>query len=196
MKRYNKKGATSILIIFMMIVLVTIGAFTIVSSNLNYSFSKKVSNWNKDYYALEKNAEYFLQELDNNLIMAKNDAIKNISESDIDKKHIKTKLNEYYSENVVNNLNALRLAYPNLDVKFDENSDLLVDVILQLEDQNFYMNLLLNVNTDVFTNNKLDKNIIEVKNDDADRFEILKRNQWQYKDTENKENQLWDGNIE
>lgn len=196
MKRYNKKGATSILIIFMMIVLVTIGAFTIVSSNLNYSFSKKVSNWNKDYYALEKKAEYFLQELDNNLIMAKNNAIKNISESDIDKKHIKTKLNEYYSENVVNNLNALRLAYPNLDVKFDENSDLLVDVILQLEDQNFYMNLLLNVNTDVFTNNKLDKNIIEVKNDDTDRFEILKRNQWQYKDNQNKENQLWDGNIE
>ena len=68
----NKKGATSILIIFMLIVMVTLGSFAIVSANTNYRFSTVVTDRNRKFYGLEKKSEEFLMELDNIIVESQN----------------------------------------------------------------------------------------------------------------------------
>jgi len=54
----------------MMLVLVTLGAFTITSARVNYNFSVKALEFNKMYYALEDKAEYFVRAVDGILINA------------------------------------------------------------------------------------------------------------------------------
>jgi len=47
-----------------MLVLVTLGAFAIVSARVNYTFSVKALEWNQMYYALEDKAERYVMEVD------------------------------------------------------------------------------------------------------------------------------------
>ncbi|MDR3239370.1 MAG: hypothetical protein LBT44_04725 [Clostridiales bacterium] len=52
------------LVIFMMIVLVTLGTFAISSAHVNYQFSEKALEWNKAYYDCDAQAERFLADYD------------------------------------------------------------------------------------------------------------------------------------
>lgn len=70
----NEKGATSILIIFMMIVLVTLGTFSITSANVNVKFGKKTVNLNKVFYELDTKGEKYLSDIDYALAKAESDA--------------------------------------------------------------------------------------------------------------------------
>ena len=60
----SKGGAVSIQVVFLMLVLVTMGAFAIVSARVNYNFSLKALEWNRMYYALEDMAEQFVMFVD------------------------------------------------------------------------------------------------------------------------------------
>lgn len=70
----NENGATSILIIFMMIVLVTLGTFCITSANVNVRFGKKTINLNKVFYGLDTKGEKYLSDIDYALAKAESDA--------------------------------------------------------------------------------------------------------------------------
>ena len=63
-KLNSKSGAVSVQAIFMMLVMVTLGAFAITSARVNYTFSMKALNWNRMYYALEDQAERYVKEVD------------------------------------------------------------------------------------------------------------------------------------
>jgi len=71
----GERGATSVLVIFMMIVLVTLGAFAITSANVNYKFSARARDWTRSYYTLEDSGETFAKDFDLCLAAAENDAI-------------------------------------------------------------------------------------------------------------------------
>jgi len=71
----NEDGATSVLIIFMMIVLVTLGVFAITSADVNVKFSRKAAGWSEKYYALESLGERYVSEIDYALAKAEADAI-------------------------------------------------------------------------------------------------------------------------
>lgn len=49
----KRKGISTIVVVFMVIILVTFGLSTMLSSNLNYKLSEKSSNWSKNYYELD-----------------------------------------------------------------------------------------------------------------------------------------------
>ena len=66
----NEDGATSVLVIFMMIVLVTLGAFAITSARVNYRFSLKARDWNNSFYALDSQAENYVKSIDKALLSA------------------------------------------------------------------------------------------------------------------------------
>jgi len=66
----NEEGATSVLIIFMMIVLVTLGAFAITSANVNIKFSNKAVSWHDKYYILDSAGEQYSMQLDYALALA------------------------------------------------------------------------------------------------------------------------------
>jgi hypothetical protein len=62
----NKKdaGAASVLVVFMMLVLVTLGAFAIAAANANYKLSQRALNWNAMYYDLDAAGEEYLAKID------------------------------------------------------------------------------------------------------------------------------------
>ena len=66
----KNSGAVSVLAIFMMLVLVTLGAFAITSARVNYIFSVRALEWNQMYYALEGQAERYIRDIDHLLIEA------------------------------------------------------------------------------------------------------------------------------
>jgi hypothetical protein len=70
-----RKGSSSILILFMMILLIVLGTFTFSSSNINYRFSRKASDWTKNYYSLDYMAETYIMKVDRKLIIAEQKAI-------------------------------------------------------------------------------------------------------------------------
>lgn len=74
-KTKKREGASTVLVLFMIVVLVTLGFFTIVSASLNYRLSLKASQWNKDYYALDKEGEALSAKIDDALYNAEQTAV-------------------------------------------------------------------------------------------------------------------------
>ena len=66
----NQRGATSVLVIFMMLVLVTLGAFAITSAHANYRLSQRALLWKTMYYRLDALGEEYLSLIDSRLAKA------------------------------------------------------------------------------------------------------------------------------
>ena len=99
-------GAVSIQVVFMMLVLVTLGAFAIVSARVNYNFSVKALEWNRMYYALEDKAERFVMAVDGLLKNAGDTA--NRTGGEYTAEYVKAALDE---------LSALIILYPGAAVQ-------------------------------------------------------------------------------
>ncbi len=69
-KLNNEDGASSVLVVFMMIILVTLGAFSLVSSNVNIGMAKKAVSSNKVFYNLDAYGEQFICDVDYALAQA------------------------------------------------------------------------------------------------------------------------------
>ncbi|MCD6321710.1 MAG: hypothetical protein J7L77_01670 [Clostridiales bacterium] len=77
---FNKKGASSVLIILMMIVLIVFGLAALTTSLATMRLGDKSNDWTGEYYELEASAEEFLFNLDGFLIQAELNAISYIEE--------------------------------------------------------------------------------------------------------------------
>jgi len=100
----NEKGATSVLVIFMLVILITLGSFAITAAAANIRLSGKTVTWNNTYYLLDGEAEIFLSKLDRLLYNAENEAIQKsgtskemfaVSYNDIVKANISSLSDEY-----------------------------------------------------------------------------------------------------
>ena len=60
----DQSGATSVLVIFMLLVLVTLGAYSISSANVNYTFSRRALEWKEAFYDCDAKAEEFIMDAD------------------------------------------------------------------------------------------------------------------------------------
>lgn len=69
-KIWSQAGATSVLVVLMMSVLVTLGAFAISAAHANYVLGRKSLSWNVSYYKVEAMAEQFLRDVDGQLLLA------------------------------------------------------------------------------------------------------------------------------
>jgi len=119
----KNSGAVSVQAVFMMLVLVTLGAFAITSARVNYVFSMKALEWNRMYYALEDKAERFVKEVDSALISS--GGAENASEA-LDGLTIK-----YPESAVVIKEDGL---YAEIDLKSDDNEDANLRVALKIND--------------------------------------------------------------
>jgi hypothetical protein len=61
------RGAASVLVIFFMLVLVTMGIFAIASSNANYRLSQRALSWHTMYYELDARGEEYVALIDREL---------------------------------------------------------------------------------------------------------------------------------
>ncbi|MCL2565993.1 MAG: hypothetical protein FWE24_09335 [Defluviitaleaceae bacterium] len=66
----DEKGSTSILIVLMMIVLVSIGYFTIAAANANARLGSAALEWNRNFYYLDGQGERFVAYVDALLLEA------------------------------------------------------------------------------------------------------------------------------
>ncbi|MDR1000133.1 MAG: hypothetical protein LBL96_04955 [Clostridiales bacterium] len=72
---YDERGATSVLMLLMMITLVTLGTYSISSSQVNYVFCSKALEWNRRYLEADSKGEQFLQRLNQALAEAERKTI-------------------------------------------------------------------------------------------------------------------------
>ena len=77
---FNKKGASSVLVILMMVVLIVFGLAALTTSMAAMRLGDKSNDWTGEYYELEAKAEEFLFEIDGLLVQAELDAISYIEE--------------------------------------------------------------------------------------------------------------------
>ena len=78
----NNRGAASVLIVFLMLVLVTLGTFAIVSSNANWRLNQRSLAWNAMYYAMDADAETLLAKIDRVLLQAETKAVNYLLQND------------------------------------------------------------------------------------------------------------------
>ena len=71
----NEDGATSVLVLLMMIVLVALGSFAIVSASSSIKLSNTSISWNTTYYNLDAQGEEYLSKLDNILYQAEQSSV-------------------------------------------------------------------------------------------------------------------------
>jgi|GEM_PF-917615 len=75
-KLKEQEGAASVMVVLMMIVLATLGAFAVISAQVNYKLSNRVLESNQVYYELDSRGEDFLAVVDSALALAESEVNK------------------------------------------------------------------------------------------------------------------------
>lgn len=198
----KRKGASTVLVMFMVIVLVIFGLFTIVSANVNYKLSKKSSTWNSSYYLLDKKAEEQLATVDKILFYAEHDAVKFTIdkcvtyEGELDEVALYTLMNDRYKSNVLEKLNELALS--NADFSVDKQSDWTTDnenavqsndntndnILFSMnikddEDENLQIQVVIEVKDILYEINNINDEFVCEKIFDEQRYDIKQWKQHQ-----------------
>ena len=176
----NEKGATSVFVIFMMLVLVTFGTFSIVAVKADIKFGKKAMDWNRRYYEIDSMGEEFICKVD----MALHDAEEEVAGGDYS--------DGDYFEAAYSSLVDLRETYRGLSVMSVMEDGVYTDLIGEIElkgetDENF--NLIIRFNIIPLN--------ITADGDDIDigrkRFEVTEWRQQQVTRKYNGDVELWPG---
>lgn len=81
----DERGAASVLVIVMVIVLVALGNAALTSTNANRQLSSIALDWNKMYYELDNEAESYIMDVDIRLGQAENRAVRYILDADYER---------------------------------------------------------------------------------------------------------------
>ncbi len=156
----KRKGASTILVLFMVIVLITLGLFTIVSANVNYKLSQKSDGWSSTYYDLVKVCEFNLGKVEEILLLSEQEAVKKTIETYSAERDESVEttivdpyefMNNIYKSIAVEKLSELAAAnnFSTLDVSYDnfENIDNLeyAMVIKSEYDEDYEIQVVLEV---------------------------------------------------
>jgi hypothetical protein len=203
----SEEGSASVLVIFMMIVLVTLGAYSRLSAHVNYSFSQKALAWNKNFYSCDLMAEEFLKDLDLALSKAEketgiyvtsrefeNDGFGTVSaelQDEIRQRGLtKESMNLLYKQRAYGALEKLQVKYPSMAI-----SDGLEEVAINFsldEEKNANIRAKILIEPLIFDISEKDGIVRAVKNPSAKRCRIEKWEQWQ-EAQEDSPQELWDG---
>ena len=119
----DESGAASVLVIFMMLVLVTLGAYSISSANVNYAFSSRALGWKDAYYDCDSRAEMFLMDADAALAKAEKETVEAITlrNAHISEEDAGQSTGTLYNQNVLKEISLLSDKY-NVEIKEDDLS--------------------------------------------------------------------------
>jgi hypothetical protein len=194
----SESGATSVLVVFMMTVLVTIGAYSIVSAHVNYSFSQRAIAWNKDYYSCDYLAEGFLKDLDLELAEAERRTADlaisgGLSMDGMSAGEAYEALDEIYKGFVRSGVEKLKDDYPGLEHQEEERE---ISINFSLGDgANGNLRARIRVAPLAFGVSAENGVVTATKNSRAKRCQILKWEQWQEAQGEAPQ-ELWDGSVD
>lgn len=181
----KRKGASSILVLFMVVVLITLGLFTIVSANINFRLSKKSVTWNQTYYELDSFCEEKLGLIDKALFEAEQEAVKKISENleQYTKENVYEELNNEYKKISENKLKNLE--FNNSEVTIATFEDTTIDYLefgfveKSLSDENYQINVQLKIKDILYDTNINGGNFELKKIYNENRYDIIKWKQYQ-----------------
>lgn len=164
----NEDGATGVLVIFMLIVLVTLGAFAISSAAVNIRFAQRSIDWQDEYYTLNGQGETFLAKIDSALADA------SIGNADV------------YMQTAFANLQELADDYPEAFILPYENDGNIDEIYIELnlvseESSNYNLLICLSV--------------LPENRENAPRYTITSWKQWQEAQEEEQTQELWQGII-
>ncbi len=124
-KNKKRKGASSVIVLFTIVILITFSFFTIVSANADYRKSLEASEWNNSYYELDSYGESVVAEIDDVLYHAEQDAVHYILTSEFQQKnsktisqHIHLVNKKIYNNNVNNVYDVLNNTYKSLALEY------------------------------------------------------------------------------
>ncbi len=168
----KRKGASSILILYSVVILAVLGLFTVMSASLNYNQSVSQSNWNKNYYELDSYAESVVAEIDDALFSAEQKSVRYVMSNEytfnnsitipqevhnINKKLYKGNvkntyavLDNTYKYLAINNLTAITEAYGGTVVPiYNEDGSVFSlyykNVFVSARDSRYKLNVQLNI---------------------------------------------------
>ena len=196
----DESGASSVLIIFMMLVLVTLGAYSISSARINYVFSRKSLEWNKNYYECDLEAERFLMVLDKALADSewvtvegafgrRTDGVNTLN--NINSENAEDELNRLFESNVVEKLQAMAEQYSNMEVQDDGSV-----VYMTISKDNSAIDLKIAVLPFRYTYETADDRVRAVLDDSLKRYSVLEWRQRQITVDDDQYRTLWDGVVE
>jgi len=221
----NEDGATSVLIIFMMIVLVTLGAFAITSANVNIKFSNKAAAWSEKYYLLDSVGEQYAGEIDYALARAEAKAAEYIHAAGYTKTSydgvtadaqreiaalwkdegamhtIENIFNRVYMDWAYEEISTLNALYPETEIQLTKAglviNDMSVEVNLGVDENTDYqLCVKLAVRVPSYNFRSEANGISMAKDFDATRYVVADWYQWQVpKEYTSPYEDVWDGVI-
>ena len=220
----NEEGATSVLIIFMMIVLVTLGAFAITSANVNIKFSNKAVDWHEKYYVLDSAGEQYAMMLDYALAAAEVASVEYIHDqgytapdyegiSDSVQAELAalwkdggntTALNvifaRLYMEKAYAEISAMSEKFPNSEIRTTRAGDVITNLEVEVnlgvdENTDYQLCIRLEVQPPAYTFSIQNAGIRARKNFDGARFVVADWYQWQLPKEYVNLQDVWDGSI-
>lgn len=134
LKQNNKKrsGASSVLILFTVVILITLGLFTIVSASLNYKLSVESSQWNEFYYELDSVGESLVAKIDDVLYSAEQKAVYYVLTSEYKSQYARTISQEIHDINLSVYNNDINNTY---DVMNNTYKSLVIEYLKDIEDE-------------------------------------------------------------
>jgi len=195
----DESGASSVLIIFMMLVLVTLGAYSISSARINYVFSRKSLEWNQNYYECDLEAERFLMVLDRALAESEWETVEGAvgnrntganTINGISQENAGDVLNRLYKTNVVEKLLAISVQYADMKVQTEGPV-----VSMTILNDNSAIDLKIAVLPFRYTYESVENSVKGVL-DDMKRYSVLEWRQRQITADDDLLRPLWDGVVE
>ncbi len=120
----KRSGASSVLILITVVILITLGFFTVISASVNYSQSIKSNKWTRSYYELDSSGEALTAKIDDELFAAEQQAVHYVLTSEYlhnDSKFIPPSIHEInktvYNNDINNVYKVLNNTYKSLAVQ-------------------------------------------------------------------------------
>ena len=205
----EERGASSVMIIFLMLVLAVLGVYSISSAQVNYTFSNKTLAWNREYFECDAQIEKFLMDIDSILAEAEQKTIKEALRQGAGKinygidavtpvdfgeaaAEMQNTYGRLYRRNVLNGLSAFE-QYPEMNVSEDGSS--VIDITISVGAK-ARINAKIAVLPLRYSFESIDGEIRGTLDENRKRFMILEWKQHQIIVSSNTQKPLWDGKVE
>jgi hypothetical protein len=180
----DEQGASSVLILLMMITLVTLGTYSISSSQVNYVFSSKALEWNLQYLEADTRGEEFLRQLNQALAEAERKTVIDAINHSL----------AVYDMSPRQALLGLYMSTAQEEIAKLERPDLTLDgntLTVDVSSNNCHINIAVMLAPFRFSFS--DDTTAQTNN--APRYTVLKWEQWQETSDNTFQQTVWDGLI-
>ena len=206
-KLKSERGAASVLVIFMMIILVTFGALSLTAALANLRLGSKVLSWMDGYYSLDSRAEILCAEMDSRLLLAEQAAQSALTGEVLNEEEFNRRFTAAYFSEASAQLGQWTGSEPaaTLEVTGD-NDDLKVifnlsdeppgtEPALSSQEKIKYLTVVLQLNQPSFSLKQTASGPLYYRQDSfLKRYTIVQWQEWQ-EETEYHEQEFWDGTI-